>query len=63
MKNLNLEQMEIIEGGECEGQIAAFALAGLAIAASAVTFNPIGMAFAAASMATAIYNLEECQNA
>lgn len=60
MKTLELNQMEELIGGDCEGQVAAFGLATLSVAASLVA-GPIGFAIASASLALAIYNLEQCR--
>lgn len=60
MKTLELKQMEIINaGGACDGQMAAFATANVAMV-YAVFGGPIGMAIATVAFTIALVNLNNC---
>lgn len=56
MKTLELEQMEILKGGECGGQTASVALAWAGMFLSVATMNPIGLALSFTSMVVASEN-------
>ena len=64
MKTLELNRMEIIDGGgPCDGQIAAFALANVSVVAATLAGGPFGFALATASFMVALTNLNNCYDA
>ncbi len=60
MKTLELNQMQNVEAGQCEGQAAALTLALNSAAWAVLVAGPIGIAFAAAAVGLATYNLSQC---
>ena len=60
MKNLELKQMENLQGGSCEGQLAAFSAATLSLTYSLLGVI-IGFLLATTALAISIYNLEQCK--